>query len=147
MVDWARLSSNIERSISSEVSYERAMEIAGHHGFSVCFERTSGDIVTTTCNIFDKNKKSAVGRGKGLGAQSDASALFEAFEHFYYRYENYQTKIVSNSIEFDWELSDIKYSSPDFQKILKSKNAPLSCFRYKSVIDDADYIDYPSDFI
>lgn len=73
----------VERQVSSEEAYERVLELIRLHNLVVSTVHVGSDIKTFQATISDENiKKRFIGCGKGIGIQSKASALFEAFEHY-----------------------------------------------------------------
>ena len=94
-------------------------------------------VITTECRLVAPGGFSTVGRGKGVGQQSLASALFEALEHFYYEIE--VKPIFAESFDPFSSRHNAAYAhaSPDMSLFFSSGPAPLSVLRFKGIgIDD-----------
>jgi ribosomal protein S12 methylthiotransferase accessory factor YcaO len=73
----------IERAFSVEDTRKAIEEILQELNIEV--ELTAWgtpEIHTTRCTLTDQKGGSAIGNGKGLGQQSENSAIFEAVEHY-----------------------------------------------------------------
>ena len=130
------MQSNFERSIDTDEAIERALSWASINGLDVFFRSTGSKIVTTECSLRKNGEREYIGRGKGLGRQTSASAIFEAVEHYYYDTES--LNIVSSRFSPNapsWRGA-FEGSSPNFSLFNKGQILPLSCLEFIAVAEE-----------
>ena len=89
-----------ERIKSPAEALAQSLDAAKEGGLRVESRSVGRKLITTTCEVIGPGSRRAIGRGKGIGQQSAASAVFEAFEHYYHKYENKAVKLSTNSLSF-----------------------------------------------
>jgi ribosomal protein S12 methylthiotransferase accessory factor len=125
----------LERSLSPISSVRVVREICERCGLTISLRTVGNKLKTVACHLVDKKGRVATGKGKGIGLQSVASAIFEALEYFHYGTEHVdrQTPIPLNLKEWDRELID---GSPDFEFICGSKPLPLTRLQFTKIDRD-----------
>jgi len=73
----------VERQATADEAHEKILELIRLHKLEVSIVHVGSTIKTFQATMSDENiKKQFIGCGKGIGIQSETSALFEAFEHY-----------------------------------------------------------------
>ncbi len=137
----------VERQISSEQALHNIRQIIASHGLESQVECAGSDLKSYHVFLFDRSmKKEFIGCGKGVGVQSEVSALFEAFEH----YMSYQT-LHRNDQHFKmkvYENPDLDYLinehmlPPNFVKLIGGADVMMPWVRFYSMLRAAS-IFYP----
>lgn len=84
------------------------------------------EIKTAECCITERSGRSFVGRGKGIGDQSIASALFESIEHYRYRTEGIVPGQAIRNIDLSGYDSRLVGTSPDWRLLCAEQKVPLT---------------------
>lgn len=93
-----------------------------------------GDLMRTCrCVLEDRCGVRAVGRGKGLDEQSQASALFESIEHYFYENENLQQKLLQLRLDLEGADERLALLCPRISLLSKFQEATLSRLVFKSI--------------
>lgn len=136
---------DFERIDSPSMAIQAAMESLNASGFSVDLRSVGENISTTECLLRREDGRHSRGRGKGIGDQSLASAMFEAVEHFFYEHED--KTAISEEMRFDpvdtRHHGHYHLSSPDLSRFIRSEYAPLSCLTFEG-LNEAGSISYPA---
>lgn len=122
-----------ERISSPELAVRKLIDHAAAEKLEISYRTAGSGLQTTTCYLSSDGVRSATGRGKGVGPQSMASALFEAFEHYHHQYENTSEKLRSVVFHADNLNEELGGGSPDFGLIFGHRPAELSCLYFQSL--------------
>ena len=130
-----------ERDIAAAEAIERALKHCKDRRIEIAFDDLGHDHRTVFCRLSDTSGYVCVGMGKGFGAQSKASAIFEALEHYYHEHE---TEILcSEEVKFSRATiaqSPLENGSPFWENILGDREVVLGCLHYESTIAAASSI-------
>jgi ribosomal protein S12 methylthiotransferase accessory factor len=121
---------SFERVVHPEEAVFRARRIATRNGFTVSVRQCGTTVQTTRCELFRAGILVAAGLGKGIGAQSEASALFEAFEHHHWSNESLSDKCQLLPLDLGSIDLALRDSSPDYPTVCGTSSFPLTriCF-------------------
>jgi ribosomal protein S12 methylthiotransferase accessory factor len=105
---------NSERSRSTRDAVELAEGFLRSEGTDISIEKFGNKIKTVECRLFSNNIVT-IGKGKGIGEQSIASAIFEAIEHRYYHSLISNKKLVKKPVDLNGVDNFLVGGSPDFE--------------------------------
>lgn len=128
--------SQTERSKSPAEAVAYGLSYAAAKNFSFSKRVVGQRIQTTEYVLTDAVGRSAAGRGKGRSAQSTAAALFEAFEHYYYEFED--RKLRSSLRPLATKEHEYSAYSPDLKRLFSGRDVQLSCLTFRKLDEDLD---------
>lgn len=137
------VTSNCERSVTAEEAVAYLLDYAANAGFQATYETKGLLNKTTTCFLSAPAGRAFIGRGKGIAAQSIASAIAESFEHYYHNAEVLRAEATTPWFSFR-EDPDLCGSSPDFGLIFSESPVPLQSIKFDSLCADWKAIFYPA---
>jgi ribosomal protein S12 methylthiotransferase accessory factor len=135
---------NGERRLAAEESLQRAFSFAASRKLELRWRTVGAKLKTASCDIRDSRGLTAVGRGKGLGMQSVASAVYEAIEHFFHLAEDLDQTNSTLGLNMNTLHADLHGGSPDLGLIIKSDYAPLTCTYFEKFFCSKSGISIPS---
>lgn len=114
-----------ERSHSFSQSIEVGLRVASSLGLRTSFTEFGNKLPIYRCDVTDAAGLKIQGKGKGLGDQSIASALFEAIEHYCYVTNEPENSVILKLGEhpLDEEIFD---GSPSFSLLSRRRAPPLT---------------------
>ncbi|MBW8728053.1 MAG: YcaO-like family protein, partial [Inquilinus limosus] len=121
-----------ERSHSFSKSIEAGLLVASSLGLSTSFTAFGDKLPMYRCDVTDAAGLKIQGKGKGLGDQSIASALFEAIEHYCYvscKPENL-LRLKLGEHPLDGEIVD---GSPSFSLLSRRQAPPLTRIIFEKI--------------
>jgi len=133
-----------ERSLPADVAICASADAAREHGIHLSVRQIGDTVKTSLCDLTDGTGRKASGLGKGIGDQSVASAIFEAFEHYFsFGSENESVPTVEHLdlSGLDFELRD---GSPDFRSICGNHAMPLVRLAFNSTDGARDSLRFPA---
>ncbi|NWD64010.1 YcaO-like family protein [Pseudomonas sp. IPO3774] len=133
----------MERSVKVEIALALATRSCAEQSLEIAIIEYGDLLKSTVCTLTDRYGKSYVGKGKGIGRQSTASALFEAIEH--YQYELDRVIRRSNIAPLDRSSSDAAFyfGSPRLELYPEIDDVPLSRIHFEG-LSDSQAIQYPA---
>lgn len=133
----------LERTHSVTESIEKGLRGASLLGLETSFTAFGNSLLMYRCDVMDVTGKKNSGKGKGIGSQVVASALFEAIEHYCLSIDVVQTltKIKLGEHPLDGEIID---GSPSFSSILVKKSPPLSRILFRKLDENEVEIAAPA---
>jgi ribosomal protein S12 methylthiotransferase accessory factor len=137
-------SSQFERLSGPEVSLGIAYDHAARNGFIVSTSDVGNVLRTSTCVLTDVKGQQATGRGKGIGLQSMASAVFEAFEHYYYDLSYAENAFPAVDLDLLGSDSRLQNGSPDLELIFGNSKPPLGRASFEQLGSDAPTLEFPA---
>src|SRR5262245_29291444 len=114
-----------ERSHSVSESIETGLRVASSLGLRTSFTAFGNSLPIYRFDLIDAVRLKISGKGKGLGDQSIASALFEAIEHYFHVTNKPQESpsLVLGEHPLDREILD---GSPGFSLLSQREAPPLT---------------------
>src|SRR6185369_4693986 len=112
---------------------ELAGEIARSEGLSLSLTRVGSRLTTVQCLLTNQSGVQSRGLGKGIGDQSTASAVFEAFEHYLslsLPLANERPSMLR--LELDGRDTHLRDASPDLSRIAVNDDVWLGRLTYRS---------------
>jgi ribosomal protein S12 methylthiotransferase accessory factor len=134
---------NKERSFAFEKAFDEAFSFAKSRRLRINYHDVGSKIRTSSCILKDQHGRETIGRGKGLGQQSNLSAIYEAFEHYYYEFEDLTNLGVVKSLNLTGEHAHLVDSSPDFLLLGAENECFLNMIRFDE-INGSDFIEFPA---
>lgn len=122
----------IERSATPSAACDNGYAIFEALGLVADCHAVGTAITTWTCNVTDRKGRRNVGRGKGIGKQALASALFEALEHYIYECEDI-SKAPRVALNLDGTDVALRGSSPDLRAVACNSIVPLTRLVFSSM--------------
>lgn len=137
----------IERQTSSEQAYTRINQIIQSHHLKSDVLSVGSNIKTYQAFLTDKkNGKQFIGCGKGIGIQSEVSALFEAFEHYIsyisFHNEDRATKLTVSENPHIASMIEQQLLPEHFTDSIGGMDTTLPWIKLRSLYDD-QFIHYP----
>jgi len=137
------LSGCIERTIPVHTAIEMAKAMCLEHGLIIEMDEYGDELKTTVCNLRTKSGKTYAGKGKGLGEQSVASALFEAIEHYFYHIDKSLNAGICAPLRLSQSDSPLSEGSPNFELFPGVTDIPLSRVSYTELLGNR-LLEYPA---
>ena len=127
-----------ERTHGVSESIEIGLRVASSLGLSARFTAFGISLPMYRCDATDAVGGRVSGKGKGMGSQAVASALFEAIEHYFFSIDAEQTlaRLKLGEHPLDAEVID---GSPSFSPISVKQSPPISRIVFRKL--DAQDID------
>lgn len=127
-----------ERTHGVSESIEKGLRVASSLGLATSFTAFGVSLPMYRCDATDAIGGRVSGKGKGIGSQAVASALFEAIEHYFLSLDAEQplTRLTLGEHPLDAEVID---GSPSFSPISVKRSPPLSRIVFRRL--DAQEID------
>ncbi|WP_394096679.1 YcaO-like family protein [Xanthobacter versatilis] len=135
---------NRERSLAPTEALERAFAHAASRGISLNWRVAGRRLQSTSCDLRAADGSTTVGRGKGIGNQSVASAVYEALEHYHHLSEDITKHIGSRSLNLAKLEEPLASASPDLRLIGGRKEVPLTCLRFQNLQKSYHHVDIPA---
>ena len=132
-----------ERSTGPKHAVDLLHDVARRCDFSLSIETTGRMLETSSCLLTDSLGRSSIGRGKGIGEQSLASAISEALEHYFHSYENNVSEISTQRFQFSTSHY-LERASPDFQLIFGEEPVTFDCFEFASFCSGYSSLAFPA---
>jgi ribosomal protein S12 methylthiotransferase accessory factor len=133
-----------ERSISAHSAIELALQYAAMNGVSLNVQQLGLTLKTTRCDAIDASGRTASGLGKGIGTQSKASAIFEAFEHYYSLNEESTESAETVPLDLAGADAELLDGSPNFASICGQRRIPLGRISFASIDNSASILRFPA---
>jgi ribosomal protein S12 methylthiotransferase accessory factor len=132
-----------ERNCRPEHAIQQAIRLSNELGLILELTIAGDALQTSNCRVIAPNGASNSGRGKGIGAQSLASAIFEAIEHHYYSTEDVELLPI---IPLDLHGRDnaLVGCSPNFESLAESGEVPLSRLSFKPIGQQIGDLQFPA---
>ena len=135
---------NSERMLDPQVSIKRALLFAEKENLRIECDSVGLTLKTSTCSIISPNGNRSTGRGKGLGHQSMASAIFESIEHYIYNTEDTASAISVKCLDLEGVDREFVGASPDFNLICSRAKIPLGRLRFSQLGNEKGEIFVPA---
>lgn len=133
-----------ERSVSPEAAIELAEAYFASDGLAYSVRSLGGNIKTSECRITDRLGSVHIGRGKGLGAQSTASAIFEAIEHFHYHTEPPERFEPARRLDLAGSDRRLYNGAPDWKIVCAGRPIPLTRLRFAALTGEEEDLLFPA---
>ena len=132
---------DFERTQATERAVQHALEAVKCLGWSVDLQQRGRDLKTTFAQLVLSDQRLCAGIGKGVGAQSKASALWEALEH---AFSLCGTPPVLKALPVDLARHDAALvgASPDLTRFPTGEVA-ISRITFECLADASQTIDFP----
>lgn len=127
---------NFERDCEVGVAISRGYSYLDDNDFKYSVYYIGVSVKTTVFYIDSPTGLRATGSGKGLGAQSLASAMFEAFEHFFYQHSESIDEVKALPIDINTYDSFLRGGMPDFSLIKPDPKVNHLRYLFKDVTSE-----------
>lgn len=132
-----------ERSVAIETALMLARRYCIEQSLEIGLIEYGDLLKTTVCKLTDQWGTFHIGKGKGVGSQSAASALFEAIEHHQYEVDRVATHRTLALPDRSGPDAAFYAGSPRFELFPGIDDVPLTRIRFGGLAN-ADTLDYPA---
>lgn len=135
---------DFERSSDPREAIGLATEICRREDLELSYASAGQSLKTVRCELSDRYGVRVLGKGKGIGDQSTASALFEALEHYYYETESIGCRAETRRLDLRGADERLANASPDLLLLFREHAVRLSRLSFDTIHGQEDPLLFPA---